>query len=133
MNQKLVSVAQQCMNAAYNNTMTFPEIIGTLVKNGFESYHVDYLRGTATYYHAEGGNVELTTPEHGTVVNKEFQVQVVQSAIKEAQSLVEGYTYVGFCKKVMGAGCAGYIVSFPGKRVVYFGRTAETHVEHFPR
>jgi hypothetical protein len=33
----------------------------------------------------------------------------------------------------MAAGCAGYIVSFLGRRVVYFGRTAETHVEHFPK
>ena len=36
-------------------------------------------------------------------------------------------------RKVMAAGCAGYMVSFLGKRVLYFGRTAETHVEHFPR
>ena len=26
---------------------------------------------------------------------------------------------------------AGYIVSFLGRRALYFGRTAETHVEHF--
>ena len=31
------------------------------------------------------------------------------------------------------AGCAGYLVSFPGRRAVYFGRTGETHVELFPR
>lgn len=30
-------------------------------------------------------------------------------------------------------GCAGYIVSFIGRRVLHFGRTAETHVEHFPQ
>ena len=30
------------------------------------------------------------------------------------------------------AGCAGYIVSFLGRRVLYIGRTAETHVELFP-
>lgn len=30
------------------------------------------------------------------------------------------------------AGCAGYIVSFIGRRVLHLGRTAETHIEHFP-
>lgn len=30
------------------------------------------------------------------------------------------------------AGFEGYLVSLPGRRAVYFGRTAETHVEHFP-
>jgi len=45
---------------------------------------------------------------------------------------VPGYTYAGFSAKVMAAGCAGYIVSFSGRRAVYLGRTAEIHVEHFP-
>jgi hypothetical protein len=26
----------------------------------------------------------------------------------------------------------GYLVSFPGRRVLYFGRTGETHAEHLP-
>jgi len=34
---------------------------------------------------------------------------------------------------VVAAGCTGYLVSFPGQRAVYFGRTGETHVEHFPQ
>jgi hypothetical protein len=33
----------------------------------------------------------------------------------------------------MLAGCAGYIVSFSGRRVVYVGRTAEVHTEYFPQ
>jgi uncharacterized protein YbcV (DUF1398 family) len=133
MNDHLKSLAQKSLAAAYDGTMTFPEIIGTLIQNGFESYHVDYVRGTATYYLTDGGNVELVTPRHAAPVAKEFKATVIQAAIKEAQQQVVGYTYAGFCKKVMAAGCAGYIVSFPGKRAVYFGRTAETHVELFPQ
>jgi hypothetical protein len=34
---------------------------------------------------------------------------------------------------VMAAGCAGYQVSFTGRRAVYYGTTAEVHVEHFPQ
>jgi uncharacterized protein YbcV (DUF1398 family) len=56
----------------------------------------------------------------------------VREAIREAQQAAESYTYKGFCDKVAGAGCAGYLVSFPGRRVLYFGRTGETHTEYFP-
>jgi hypothetical protein len=57
---------------------------------------------------------------------------VVKEAIREAQALVPEYTYKGFVAKIARAGCAGYIVSFLGRCVLYFGRTAETHVEPFP-
>ena len=50
----------------------------------------------------------------------------------EAQALVPGYTYKGFCAKVAEAGCAGYVVSLLGRRVLYYGRTGETHTEYFP-
>jgi len=133
MNDALKSIAQKCLDAAYSGSMSFPEIVAMLIRSGFESYHVDYLRGTATYYLTDDKNVELTIPQHEDSVAKEFNVAVIQSAIKDAQQQVEGYTYIGFCEKVMHAGCAGYIVSFPGKRALYYGRTAETHVEHFPQ
>lgn len=133
MNDALKLIAEKCMNAAYSGTMSFPEIIGTLIQNGFESYHVDYLRGTTTYYQTEGGNIELPLLHHEGLVASTFNTTSIQAAIKEAQLQIEGYSYKGFCEKIMKAGCAGYIVSFLGKRVVYFGRTADMHVEHFPQ
>jgi uncharacterized protein YbcV (DUF1398 family) len=65
-------------------------------------------------------------------VAERFDAGVVKDAIREAQQMVPGHTYKGFCDKVLRAGCAGYIVSIPGKRVLYFGRDAETHTEYFP-
>lgn len=126
-------IAQECIDGAYNSTMSFPEIVGTLIRNGFESYHIDYLRGTATYYLASGDNFELFLPESHSAIAEKFSAAEVQAAIREAQQQVEGYTYSGFCEKVTAAGCAGYIVSFLGKRVIYLGRTAETHTELFPQ
>jgi uncharacterized protein YbcV (DUF1398 family) len=61
-----------------------------------------------------------------------FDSRTLQAAIREAQTGAPGYTYAGFCMKAIAAGCAGYLVSFLGKRVTYFGRTGETHVELFP-
>ncbi|WP_199553866.1 DUF1398 domain-containing protein [Sandaracinobacteroides hominis] len=35
------------------------------------------------------------------------------------------YSYAAFSRNVKAAGCAGYLVSFLGRRVVYYGRTAD--------
>jgi uncharacterized protein YbcV (DUF1398 family) len=128
-----ISTAQGCLEAAYAGTADFPTIVRTLMEAGFEGYTVDYRRGAMTYFLPSGEGLELSTPESDTPVAAEFRVDVVKEAIREAQGNAPGYTYRGFCTKVKAAGCAGYIVSFLGKRVLYFGRTAETHVEHFPQ
>jgi uncharacterized protein YbcV (DUF1398 family) len=125
-------IAQQCKDGAENDTMTFPQIVGRLMEAGFESYAVDFRRRTAIYYTPDGDSVDYPIYEVEVPVAAAFDQKAIQAAIREAQALVAGYTYRGFCAKAMAAGCAGYMVSFSGKRAVYFGRTAETHVEYFP-
>lgn len=49
-----------------------------------------------------------------------------------AQANRPDYSYAVFSERARAAGCACYLVSFPGRRVVYYGRAAETYVEHFP-
>jgi uncharacterized protein YbcV (DUF1398 family) len=132
MDETLVRIAEKCRDGAEAGTMTFPEIVGTLMQNGFEGYAIDLRRNLATYYTVDGRSCELPTHRIGVAVAPSFDAGLVQAAIKEAQRLAPGYTYKGFCEKVAAAGCAGYLVSFPGRRALYFGRTAETHVEHFP-
>lgn len=61
-----------------------------------------------------------------------LDVVALKAAIREAQETAPDYTYLRFCEKVMAGGCAGYVVSFSGRRAVYFGRTEETHVKRFP-
>lgn len=133
MTEQLTATAQKCLDAAYDGTRDFPSIVRALMEAGFESYDVDYRRGTSTYFHPSGESVQLALPKSATPVAPEFHANDVERAVREAQNKVPGYTYVGFCAKVKAAGCAGYMVSFLGKRVVYFGRTGETHVEHFPQ
>ena len=132
MNPAKIAIAQSCLDGAETGHMTFPQIVGTLMHEGFESYAIDFRRGTAVYYTADGDSVELATRPVGAPVAAAFQSAPVQAAIREAQQLVPGYTYKGFCRKVAEAGCAGYFVSFSGRRAVYMGRTGETHVERFP-
>ncbi len=133
MNEHLVATAQKCLDAAYGATMDFPTIVRSLIETGFEGYDVDYRQATSTYFHTSGEVVQLGMPKSHVPIAADFNAHDVEAAVREAQNKAPGYTYAGFCDKVKTAGCAGYMVSFLGKRVVYFGRTAETHVEHFPR
>ena len=133
MDEQKIAVARACIEGAEANTMTFPEIVRTLMQAGFEGYLIDLRRSAGTYYADNGDNVVLPIHKTDVAVAPAFDAATVRAAIKEAQDLVPGYSYKGFCRKLAGAGCAGYMVSFSGRRALYFGRTAETHVEHFPR
>ncbi len=121
-----------CHEACETDRMSFPQILGGLISVGVEFYAVDFRRSTKTYYQPDGESLELPFPPLKVDVAANFDSATVQAAIREAQTHAPGYTYHGFCRKVMAAGCAGYLVSILGRRVVYFGRTAETHVELFP-
>lgn len=132
MNEQQAKTAKASLAAAYDATMDFPAIVRSLIAAGFEGYTIDYRREACAYYLPNGDSIELPLPPDDETVAAEFIGETIQAAIRETQSGAAGYTYKGFCRKVKAAGCAGYIVSFSGRRVVYFGRTAETHVEHFP-
>jgi uncharacterized protein YbcV (DUF1398 family) len=127
------ATARQCLEAAESNSMTFPQIVSTLMGAGFEGYSVDFRRGTVAYYLPSGETVEFSAARPAVPVAAGFNPTTVKEAIREAQTLAPGYNYKAFLTKVAGAGCAGYIVSFLGRRVLYFARSAETHVEHFPQ
>jgi len=124
-------IARHCLEGAESGALTFPQIAGTLIQAGFDGYAVDLRRATAIYYRPNGDTVELEAARTSPVAER-FDAAIVQQAIREAQALVPGYTYGGFCAKVAGAGCAGYLVSFLGQRVLYYGRSGETHTEYFP-
>jgi uncharacterized protein YbcV (DUF1398 family) len=123
------AIARNCLEGAEANTMTFPQVVATLMGVGFEGYSVDFRRGMVAYYSPSGEAVEFSGAKPALPV----AADTVKQAIREAQSLIPGYTYKGFITKVAAAGCAGYMVSFLGRRVLYFARSAEIHVEHFPQ
>jgi uncharacterized protein YbcV (DUF1398 family) len=133
MDSQLFEIAQSCLHGAESGSMSFLDIVGKLILAGFESYAIDFRRATAIYYLPDGESIELPTHRHDTVIATTLNIATLQAAIRAAQQAGPHYTYSGFCQKVMACGCVGYVVSFSGRRAVYFGRTAETHVEHFPQ
>lgn len=132
MTEEQTAAARACLAAAESDTATFPAIVGALIAAGFESYAVDFRRAAATYYLPSGDSLELPTHKAATAIAPALDDAGLTAAIREAQQQAPGYTYRGFCEQAAAAGCAGYIVSFPGRRAVYFARTGQTHVELFP-
>lgn len=133
MDPQRITVAQACLDAAYRGSMDFPEIVRTLIEAGFEGYAVDYRRHVTIYFLPDGDSIELANPATPGAVAAAFDAIGIAEQVKWAQANPPDYTYTAFCEKVKAFGCAGYFVSFLGRRVLYFGRTAETHVEHFPQ
>ena len=124
-------VARATLQGAETDTMTFPQSVKLLMDAGFDGYAVDFRTFTRAYY-MPNGDVLALQAERTPAVADRFNAASVVEAIREAQAQAHGYTYKGFCSKVAKAGCAGYIVSLSGKRVLYYGRTGETHTEYFP-
>jgi len=133
MDAERISIAETCLHAAHDGSLSFPDIVGKLIGAGFEGYMVDYRRNSQTNYLPDGDSVTIDMHRSAGNVAAAFDATEVERLVRWAQVNPADYSYVAFCEKAKAAGCAGYLVSFLGRRVVYFGRTAETHVEHFPK
>lgn len=131
MNTNWKEIARETLKGSESATTTFSQNVHTLMQAGFDGYAVDFRSARRTYYMPDDEAIELET-ERTPPVAERFDAAAIKAALREAQALVPGYTYKGFCAKVVAAGCAGYSVSLLGKRVLYYGRTGETYTEYFP-
>ena len=132
MHPEKVQIAQSCLDAAHDGSMSFPDIVGALTGAGFEGYSVDYRLGSQAYYLASGESIALPMPHPAGTVAADFDSAGIERLVRWAQDGGDSYSYTAFSERAMAAGCAGYIVSFPGRRVVYYGRTGQTRIELFP-
>jgi uncharacterized protein YbcV (DUF1398 family) len=130
MNAQVKSVVEDCTKGSEEGRLNFSQQLKKLAEAGVEGYYADLRRSTKVYYLPDGGSIEVSASEVGIHLPEELDAAGVEAAVRQAQAGAIGYRT--FCEKVMAAGCSGYIVSIPGRRVVYFGRSAETHVEYFP-
>ncbi len=133
MDAEHIAIAKACLDAADNGSLSFPDIVAKLIDADFEGYTVDYRRNNQTYFLPDGDSVELAMPHVAGTIAAAFDAAEIEALVRSAQSNGPDYSYAAFSHKAKAAGCAGYLVSFLGRRVVYYGRTAETHVELFPQ
>lgn len=117
--------------ATLDGSMPFPEIVGKLIANDVEYYHVDYVTGTFTFYSTSGAAVVAPIPfEKLPLVSEGFDVDALKAAILDSQQ--HGQKFRDFCVRAIQAGVQGYIAYLRGKRVTYFGRQGDQHTEWFP-
>lgn len=130
MQSNVEQILHDCAEGARNHTLTFPEIVGRLSTAGVERYHADYSRHEITYYLADGQSHVVSVPHADAAAADAFCVEGVELAVRQSQR--NEHSYLDFIRKTLAAGCVGYFVQITGRRVIYFGRRGECHVEHFP-
>jgi uncharacterized protein YbcV (DUF1398 family) len=130
MTASVQSVVDACNEGSETNTLTFPQQLAKLSDAGIEGYYADLRRNRKIYYAPDGESYKANATPLGIPIPDRLDAAKVAAAVKQSQA--GKLTYKDFCKTVMAAGCSCYVVSILGRRVVYMGRTGETHVEYFP-
>jgi uncharacterized protein YbcV (DUF1398 family) len=111
--------------------LIFPEVVRRLLEAGVESYFCDLATGQETFYMSDGKtHVEKMTLPLAPVAG-EFSSSEVVAAIRGAQT--DTIRYPEFMRRSAAAGVIAYWAFLTGKKVIYFGRKGEFHVEEFPR
>jgi uncharacterized protein YbcV (DUF1398 family) len=131
MNPNIKETIEKFAQESYAGLLSFPDLLGNLVGVGVESYFVDYRDQSTIYYlsNDDAYRVAMNIPK--IEIQASFDKDGVVSAIRSSQGgLIK---YPEFLKLTMSVGCIGYMVWIAGKRVSYFGRHGEVHLEHFPQ
>lgn len=125
------NVVSSLAKATLDGSMPFPKIVGKLIAEGVEYYHVDYATSSFTFYSASGSAVTASLPfEKLPLIAEDFDVTALKAAILDSQQ--HGQKFRAFCERAIRAGVQGYFSFLRGQRVTYLGRQGDQHVEWFP-
>lgn len=125
------NVVSSLAKATLDGSMPFPQIVGKLIAEGVEYYHVDYATNSFTFYSASGSAVTASLPfENLPLISEDFDVTALKAAILDSQQ--HGQKFRAFCERAIRAGVQGYFAFLRGQRVTYLGRQGDQHVEWFP-
>jgi len=117
--------------ATQQGKMTFPQVVKRLLEVGVESYFVDFAAKQKTHYLADGSTHTVPMILDPGPIAAEFNGAALVAAIRGAQA--DTVRYPEFVQRSTAAGVIGYWAFLTGKRVSYFGRKGEQHVEEFPK
>lgn len=117
--------------ATQQGKMTFPQVVQALLEAGVESYLVDFAAAQKTHYLADGTTVTVPMILEPGSIAPEFDDRALVAAIRGAQA--DTVRYPDFVKRSTAAGVIGYWAFLTGRKVIYFGRKGEQHIEEFPR
>lgn len=124
-------VIKKMAEVTLTGSMPFPEIVGSLVKEGVEYYRVDFMSLSFCFYSASGGVVFAPLMLEGLPeVATDFNVAELRAAILDSQQ--NGQKFRQFCARAMASGVQSYFAFLRGQRVLYIGRQGDQHIEWFP-
>ena len=123
-------VVDEVMRETHAGNMIFPEVVRRLTEVGVESYFVDFAEGRESFYASNGESYagEMSLPCDR--VAEAFSSTGIVATIRGAQA--DTIRYPEFVKRSTAAGVIAYWAFLAGKKVIYFGRKGEMHVEEFP-
>jgi uncharacterized protein YbcV (DUF1398 family) len=122
---------QELALATQQGKLTFPEVVKGLLAVGVESYLVDFASKQKTYYLADGTTLTVSMFLDPGPIAAEFDSAGLLAAIRGAQA--DTVRYPAFVNQSTASGVIGYWAFLTGKRVIYFGRKGEQHIEEFPK
>jgi uncharacterized protein YbcV (DUF1398 family) len=112
-------------------TISFPEVVTTLLSTGVEYYHVDYVQLRKTFYSGTGEVAVASIDIEGLPeVAADFDATALKANILDSQT--NGQKFRDFSVRAMKNGVQGYYAFLRGQRVTYFGRNGDQHIEWFP-
>ena len=124
-------VVSALAKATLDGSMPFPQIVGKLIAEGVEYYHVDYSANSFTFYSAAGSTITAPLPFEGLpAAAADLDTSALKGAILDSQQ--HGQVFRRFCERAIDAGVQGYLAFLRGQRVIYLGRQGDQHVEWFP-
>jgi uncharacterized protein YbcV (DUF1398 family) len=92
---------------------------------------VDFATKQKTHYLANGTTHTVPLILDPGPIAEDFNGAGLVAAIRGAQA--DTVRYPEFVKRSTTAGVIGYWAFLTGKRVTYFGRKGEQHIEEFPK
>ena len=124
-------VIHELAAATQQGKATFPQVVKGLLEVGVESYLVDFAARRKNHYLADGSTESVDMILEPGPIAAEFDDAALVAAIRGAQA--DTVRYPEFVKRATSAGVIGYWAFLTGKRVIYFGRKGEQHIEEFPK
>lgn len=124
------SIIHEVLAESQAGKLIFPEVVRKLLEAGVESYFCDLAAGKEIFYMSDGETHEEGMTLARRAIAEEFSSSGVLAAIRGAQT--DTIRYPEFVRQATEAGVIGYWAFLTGKKVIYFGRKGELHVEEFP-
>jgi uncharacterized protein YbcV (DUF1398 family) len=125
-----VAVIHETLAKWQAGELIFPEVVRRLLEVGVESYFCDLANGGEVFYTTDGRTHSEKMVLPLMPIAEEFSSSDLVAAIRGAQT--DTIRYPEFMRRSAAAGVIAYWAFLTGRKVIYFGRKGELHIEEFP-